>query len=439
MKKKILICFLVLFFSLSFVSAQGTDLNVPSPSLLPTSPLYFLKDIGREVQMFLTFDPIKKAELRLEFVNQKLAEASAVAENKPDNEQAVSRALENYKKETERLTEYAATLKKGNTDNEALLSRITESNFLHQNVLDNIENKITSKEKIQEVRDRVLENLTATSFRVAEPAQVKVQIQTNLQNREAVGMKTIEILKKMEEKLSNENEKKVILEIEQEAISEKINDSTLTAEDMKKIREYATAITENKVYQKMLVQDFAQKIIGENQEVLSQLKDISAEDAQKLNDFAAQILSGNEVDFNKVITGLNTLQISSESKNIIDGVQSRIINNVNRADVPCLEAANPVCGQDGKDYESVCEAVKAGTSVAYKGACAACVKEGESIPVYPGNENRVCCSGLTLCPPGENILGIRGTCKKTCASTGAATQNQQEVNPQTNTTSNTAQ
>ena len=438
--KKLLICLLMLFCAINFVSAQNADLSVPSPALLPTSPLYFLKDVGREVQMLLTFDPIKKAELRLEFANQKLAEANKVSENEPNNEQAVNKALENYKKETERLTGYAATLKKGSANNEALLNKVTESNFVQQAVLEKIENRTKNKEKVQEVKDRALENLTTTSFSVAEPAQVKAQIQTSLQNREIIKVKTIEMLKKMEEKLSDENEKKVILEVEQEAINEKINDSTLTTEDMEKIKEYATAITENKVYQKMLVRDFAQKIIGENQETLNQLKDISAEDAQKLNDFASQILAGEEIDFNKIITEFNALPISSDSKKIIDDVQSRVINNVNRNDVSCLEATNPVCGQDGKDYESVCEAVKAGTSVAYKGSCAACVKEGESIPVYPGNENRVCCSGLTLCPPGENILGIRGTCQKTCAGgTGANTGNTQtQTQNQGNTTDNTA-
>ena len=423
--KKLLTCLLMLFCVFNFVSAQNTDLNVPSPALLPTSPLYFLKDIGREVQMLLTFDPIKKAELRLEFVNQKLAEASEVAENKPNNEQALNKALENYKKETERLTDYAATLKKGSADNENLLNRITESNFVHQNVLDKIESRLANKEKVQEVKDMVLQNLTTSSFSVAEPEQVKAKIQTSLQNQEAIRVRTIDILDKMEEKVSNEDEKKVILEVAQEVINAKINDTTLTPEEIEKIKGYAANITANTVYQKMLVEDFAQSIIGENQEVLSQLKDISTEDAQKLNDFAAQILSGDEIDFNKVITEFNTLQISSDSKNIIDDVQSQIINSVNRADVPCLEAANPVCGQDGKDYESVCQAAKAGTEVAYKGTCGECVNEGVSIPVYPGNENRICCAGLTLCSPAANIVGIRGTCKKTCTSTGAATTNAQ--------------
>jgi len=56
---------------------QGTTSSV----LLPDNPLYFLKDMGREAQMLFTFSPVRKAELRLEFANQKLAEANKIGRN----------------------------------------------------------------------------------------------------------------------------------------------------------------------------------------------------------------------------------------------------------------------------------------------------------------------------------------------------------------------
>lgn len=55
------------------------------------------------------------------------------------------------------MTDCAATLKKGSADNENLLNRITESNFVHQDVLDGIENKLANKEKVQEVKDMALQ------------------------------------------------------------------------------------------------------------------------------------------------------------------------------------------------------------------------------------------------------------------------------------------
>jgi len=82
--KKIFICIFALLCFFTFASAE--ELGVAEPSLLPNNPFYFLKDIGREVQLFLTFNPIKKAELRMDFVNQKLAEAEKVSENNPSNQ-----------------------------------------------------------------------------------------------------------------------------------------------------------------------------------------------------------------------------------------------------------------------------------------------------------------------------------------------------------------
>jgi hypothetical protein len=38
---------------------------------LPTSPFYFLKEWGRGIRMFFTFDPIKKSELEIKISDEK--------------------------------------------------------------------------------------------------------------------------------------------------------------------------------------------------------------------------------------------------------------------------------------------------------------------------------------------------------------------------------
>ncbi|HPD19616.1 MAG TPA: DUF5667 domain-containing protein [Candidatus Pacearchaeota archaeon] len=398
--KKFLICFLTFlcFFNLSF--AQSTTSSV----LLPDSPLYFLKDIGREAQMLFTFSPVRKAELRLEFANQKLAEANELAETKPDDKRAINKALENYKKETERLTDYTAVLKKGSVSTDVLLSKIIKSSLANQKTLNSIENKITDKEKTQAIKDKALENLTISAFEVAEPEQVKAKLQTAVQNVEDV-----EVLKKMEEKVSNESEKKALIGVQQEIITQKIADANLSPEELETVKKYAKELSSNSIYQKMLADDFVQKITEENKEALNQLKNIPPEDVQKLNDFAAQILSKNEIDFNEVIKNLDALPLSPQSKDIIDNVQSQIIDNINKTDISCSETINLVCGQNGKEYKNACEAVKAGTFVAYQGACNACAKEGEQLLL---NDKRVCCPGLKLCFSADNVRGI---CKKVCS------------------------
>jgi len=212
----------------------------------------------------------------------------------------------------------------------------------------------------------------------------------------------------MEEKVSNESEKKALIEVQQEVISQKIADPNLSPEEIETIKKYAKELSSNSTYQKMLADDLVKKITEENQETIAQLKNIPPEDVQKLNDFAAQVLSQkDEVDFNEVMENLNALPLSPQSKNIINNVQSQIVN---KTDIPCPETINLVCGQNGKEYKNACEAIRAGTFVAYQGACNACVKEGGKILL---NDKRICCSGLILCSSQEN--SIKGICKKACS------------------------
>lgn len=68
-------------------------MNVPSQPFFPHQSFVFPERYRPGGADASDLDPVKKAELRLEFVNQKLTEASEVAENKPNNEQAVNKAL----------------------------------------------------------------------------------------------------------------------------------------------------------------------------------------------------------------------------------------------------------------------------------------------------------------------------------------------------------
>src|SRR3989344_2829763 len=74
------------------------DLGVTEPGILPTSPFYFFKEMGRGVQSLFTFNPVAKAELELKIANEKAAEVKKITETQPQNTQAIQKALENYQK-----------------------------------------------------------------------------------------------------------------------------------------------------------------------------------------------------------------------------------------------------------------------------------------------------------------------------------------------------
>lgn len=404
--KKLLICLLVILCSFTFAHAE--ELNVPEPSLLPDNPFYFLKDVGREVQMFFTFNPLKKAELRMEFVNQKLAEANKMAENNPSNESGINKALENYKKETEKLNTYASTLNKNNASNETLLNKIVANNLLHQTILTSIQNKIQNKEKAGEIKDSSLQNLTNASFNVANSEKVKEKIQEKIQTQEINESEKVEILKKMEEKVNSEEQKKVILQIEENLINQNINNQNLSEEEKQKILSLAEEFTKNTTYKKMLLENFARKVITENQSIFNQLDGISEEDIQKLNDLAQNILSEDEINIDEALKKFSALEVSPESKTVIDNVLGQLINKINKDNIECVEVLNPVCGVDGKTYDSACEVKKEGIEIDYNGECGACVKENEKII----QDKQACCENLVFCPISSS--SNTGICKKTC-------------------------
>lgn len=408
--KKIFICIFALLCFFTFASAE--ELGVAEPSLLPNNPFYFLKDIGREVQLFLTFNPIKKAELRMDFVNQKLAEAEKVSENNPSNQDAINKALENYKKETEKLYSYAATLNKNNSDNQALLNKIVSNNLLHQVILEQMEYSLSNKEKIAEVKTKSLENLTNASFSVSTSEQVKEKLQEKLQSQDIKPVSKIEILDKMEERLNNQEQKKAIIQLQEQMISQNLENENLTQEEKLKIEEIANELSTNTTYKKMILENFTRKIITENQSVLNQLDGISQEDLQKLNDLAQNILSQEAIDINNVVTEFNSLEISPESKGIIDDVIGDLINKINKDDIACATIYNPVCGTDNKTYPSACEAKKAGIDIDYKGECGACVQENGRAVLNKQN----CCDNLVFCPVAIAGVSSMGICRKTCES-----------------------
>ena len=74
---------------------QPEDLGISEPRLLPDSPFYFLKNWGRNIQSFFTFNPVKKAELKLKFANEKLIEVKKLVEEKKGPE-VIEKGLENY-------------------------------------------------------------------------------------------------------------------------------------------------------------------------------------------------------------------------------------------------------------------------------------------------------------------------------------------------------
>lgn len=150
------------------------DLGVQEPGLLPTNPLYFLKEMGRGLQRAFTLNPVAKAELDLKIASEKAAEAKKVAEQDPDNAGGISRALINFENAQKRLRERLARLQETseNPNVDALLDRIAERAVVHEKLLESIEAKHdnqrgavgNARARIQETLGEISNKDTAEQF-----------------------------------------------------------------------------------------------------------------------------------------------------------------------------------------------------------------------------------------------------------------------------------
>ncbi len=173
--------------------------------LLPTSPFYFLKELGRGIRIFFTFDPIKKSELEIKIGDEKMAELVAVAEKEPQNEKAIQKALENYQKSRERLTQRLASLKETsqNPNVDRLLDKVVDQEVRHIEVFDSLS-------KFRITRRGVPYILVDHGRIVAEKdnpekftQRVKSAIE-KLPERELKSLRAIEVIDRMSENLKPE-------------------------------------------------------------------------------------------------------------------------------------------------------------------------------------------------------------------------------------------
>jgi S1-C subfamily serine protease len=110
----------------------------------PGSFFYFFDTTFEKVNLFFTFNPENKAQKNLEYADERLAEAEAVAEEK--NTDAVKTAVAGYESSIALAAEESSQIKdKGKT--EGLLNSIADNISKHQEILAEVYNKVPDEAK----------------------------------------------------------------------------------------------------------------------------------------------------------------------------------------------------------------------------------------------------------------------------------------------------
>ena len=134
----ILLLFVAVFILPTSVSAAA------NPGVKPGSFFYFFDTALERVNLFFTFNPEKKARKALEYADERLAEAEAVAKEK--NTDAVKTAVAGYEGSIALAAEESKQIKdKGKA--EGLLTSIADNTSKHQEILSDVLSKVPDEIK----------------------------------------------------------------------------------------------------------------------------------------------------------------------------------------------------------------------------------------------------------------------------------------------------
>lgn len=128
------------------------ELGVKEPTILPDNPLYVVKDVWRGIKKTITFDPVKKADLELQYANEKVTEIKKM-----------------IAKNEEKIEEAAKTSKEFKEIKEMAEEKLEES----QKILEEagtVEEKTEELQRIIDEADKVIEENT----KAKEEAEIKI-------------------------------------------------------------------------------------------------------------------------------------------------------------------------------------------------------------------------------------------------------------------------
>ncbi len=395
---------------------QAQDLGISEPKLLPDSPFYFLKNWARGIQSFFALDPVRKAELRMKFANEKLIETKKIIEEKKDPE-IIKETTENYQKEIEKIKEMVERIRKKAKENlrvEKFLDNFIHQQTLHQKVLQRLENQVPAEafEKIKEAREEHLERFKDVMLKL-EDRKEKItekldEILEKQKGSEFKNFKNLEILKELEEKVPEEA-KDAIQKAQENALKRLREDlEKMSPEEQEKFKEYIKRISGDEKKHLEILENLKQEV-----QVLPLPPTKVLELKEKLEKGKEKMLEKIEKELEKLDCPLWTAPAAGfckEGRTIVEKDPETgcplppkcvLPGEIEIPEKPqvCITLWDPVCGKDGKTYSNECFAKLAGVEIEHKGECQ--TKECQT---------DTDCPQLRCGPAETRCIGIKSKC-----------------------------
>jgi hypothetical protein len=325
------------------------ELGVGKQRILPGSPFYFLKDWRRGIQDFFTFDPVKDAELKLRFANERMAEIrEMVKEGRPQED--IEETLDKYNEEFEEMRKRVEEKLSESEDPKAdeFLGKLIKYSLVHHKMADAIEKEIPNIEgKLEQVRERIIENFASSSIEIGSGEKIRERLEEEMnevKGSELKHIKNLEVLMKVEEKVP-EQAKEAIRNAQSNIFKRLKDNLDAIPEDEKGIMEkYMEKVQGNESMHLEIISEIENNEISsktrdalENakNEVIERIKekteDLSEEQIEKYLGHLGQgvirkVLVAEEIEKN----------VSSEAKEYVSRIRERaeekIIERINEAE-----------------------------------------------------------------------------------------------------------
>jgi hypothetical protein len=242
------------------VTAQ--DLGISEPTILPNSPFYFIKEWGRGITSFFTFDATKKAELANKYANEKLIELQKLAE-KNASAKDVKDAVANYQNSIDDLKNKIGQIRDKSTNNQELTNFLTD--FAKQQILQEkaLRTMITDQvstdvsNTVKNAQDLQIKNFgTIVSGLEQQKQDVKKQILEGLKSLPGSQFKdfsNLELLNNIEQNATGTTGQTI--QSIKDAIQQNLQDSlkSLPLSEQKKIADYLQNVPgEREIYTNVL-------------------------------------------------------------------------------------------------------------------------------------------------------------------------------------------
>ncbi len=135
------------------------DKTVENPGLLPTNPFYFLKSFVRSTQRALTVNPVKRATLELDILNQKAGELKRLVEVLDGSDENVKAATVPYAESIDRLRVQLQSISDSSAKNaevDKLLTNLLQTGISHMMIFDVLENAsdIDMRDRLESLSSR---------------------------------------------------------------------------------------------------------------------------------------------------------------------------------------------------------------------------------------------------------------------------------------------